>query len=272
MCGRSMRSSPWPIQTDPLPAHRVSSHRIFPVQRDRMRVCRTSGSNPVQSVGSEPRTRFAMRGSEARDPDASFRGTTRRRPETRSWPAVPGHSEGLLHWLGCDHLNPFLLPRRTLNPDNVQAGDELEVADVGGPDAIAELEGTDPDEQIGKRDTDPARLALSVDLAGAESDGDGHRLDGASGEQIVEETLPAVAAVGRVGAGDAVGKFEHGDHGNGDPLIAGFKGHAFEQLPGCPALAFSGNGRRRVQHQSQAGGSRGSRWAAMAEIGRASCR
>src|SRR5207253_7420282 len=67
-----------------------------------------------------------------------------------------------------------------------------------------------------------------------------------------------------VGAGDAVSEFEHGHNRNSESFIASFQYHAFEQLPGVLALAFGGDGGRRVEHQSQAGGSSGSRWEAIA--------
>ena len=107
-------------------------------------------------------------------------------------------------------------------------------------------------------------LARTVDLAGAKSDRYGHRLDGNTGEQFIQEALPAFAAFGCFGASNAVCEFEHGHNRNGDGVVAGFQRYGFEQLAGILALAFGGDGGRRVKYQSQAGGSSGSRWAAIA--------
>jgi hypothetical protein len=102
-------------------------------------------------------------------------------------------------------------------------------------------------------------LALAVDLSGAESDRYRYRLDGNASEQLVKKALPALAASGCIGSGNAVGEFKHGDDGNSDSFVASFQRHGFQELAGVLALPFGGNGRRRVQHQSQAGGSSGSR-------------
>ena len=80
-----------------------------------------------------------------------------------------------------------------------------------------------------------------------------------TGQQIVKETLPALAAFRGIGASDAVGEFEHGQHRDSDSFIASFQRHRLQELTGILALAFGGDGGRRVEYQSQAGGSRGSR-------------
>jgi hypothetical protein len=70
--------------------------------------------------------------------------------------------------------------------------------------------------------------------------------DGA--QQLVEEPLPLVPTLGSVRAGDAVGQFQHSDHGNGDFVVAGLEDNGLERLPGVLALPLGGDGRGGIQH------------------------
>lgn len=63
----------------------------------------------------------------------------------------------------------------------------------------------------------------------------------------------------RIGANEALRKLENGHHRNGDLLVSSFARHRLHQLAGGLALAFGGYSSRRVEQQSQAGGSNGSR-------------
>ena len=96
-------------------------------------------------------------------------------------------------------------------------------------------------------------------LPGAESDRDRYRLDRHAGEQFVEKALPALATFGCFGASDTMREFQHGDNGNSDSFIAGFEHYSFQELARVLTLSFGGNGGRGIEHQSQAGGSSGSR-------------
>src|SRR5471030_2597286 len=154
------------------------------------------------------------------------------------------------------------LARLKLN--DAQAGDQLEVADVCRSHSVSKLHCARSYQQIRKRNADTLGLALAVDLSGTNGDRDRDRLDGNTGQQLVKETLPPLAALGCVGASNAVREFEHRHHGNSDLFVTSFQRHGFEQLPGVLALAFGGDGRRRVEHQSQLGGSNASRCAATA--------
>ena len=57
----------------------------------------------------------------------------------------------------------------------------MKVADIGRPHTIAKLQCTRPDEQIGQRDADALRVALVIDLSGAQCNRHGYRLDGDAG-------------------------------------------------------------------------------------------
>ena len=54
-------------------------------------------------------------------------------------------------------------------------------------------------------------------------------------------------------------KFEQRDDGYSDVIVAGFGYDRFQQLPRIMARAFGGDGGGRIEDQSQAGGSSGSR-------------
>lgn len=77
--------------------------------------------------------------------------------------------------------------------------------------------------------------------------------------QFVEEALTFVTALQRIGPNDAMRKFEQRDDGYSDVIVAGFGYDRFQQLPRIMARAFGGDGGGRIEDQSQAGGSSGSR-------------
>jgi hypothetical protein len=53
-----------------------------------------------------------------------------------------------------------------------------------------------------------------------------YRLDGNAGDQLVKETLPALAAFRDISPGNGVGEFQHSDDGNSDPFITRFESPA----------------------------------------------
>lgn len=69
-------------------------------------------------------------------------------------------------------------------------------------------------------------------------------LDGNTGQQLVQETLPAFSAFSGNGAGDAMGEFEHGQDRDGDSLVTSFQRYGLEKLAVILTLAFGGNGGR----------------------------
>jgi hypothetical protein len=150
----------------------------------------------------------------------------------------------------------FILPSES---DNVQAVNLLEVTDIGGPDPITELKSRDSNRQIRERDADTLGLAQAIDPSGPDRDPDCYGLDWHAGQQFVEEPLASIAALGGIGSTDPVRKFKHGNHRDSDFVVAGSAGCVFEKLAGVLALALSGYGRRRIEHQSHWGGSRASR-------------
>ena len=76
--------------------------------------------------------------------------------------------------------------------NDAQAGDLLEMADVGRPDSIAEFQRSHSDQEIGEWDANALGLALTVDLSGPDRDLDGHGLDGDTAQQLVEKLLAFV--------------------------------------------------------------------------------
>jgi len=109
--------------------------------------------------------------------------------------------------------------------NHLQAGDQLKVTDIGRSHTVFEVEGGRPDQQIRQRNADAPRLALAVHLSGAKSDWNRDRLYGDTHQQFIKETLPLLAALWCVGAGDAVSKFKYRYDRNGDSVITSFQGH-----------------------------------------------
>ncbi len=83
-------------------------------------------------------------------------------------------------------------------------------------------------------------------------------------DQFCEKASAILAALRCVRPRDTVSEFEQRHHGYRDLIVASFDYDRFEQLPSVLARSFSGNGGGRIENQSQAGGSSGSRCAAMA--------
>lgn len=129
---------------------------------------------------------------------------------------------------------------------------------------VVEFERCNTDQQIRKRNADTVRPALSVDLPGTQRRRNRHRHDRDGTGQLSEKALAIMATLWRVCPRDAMSEFEHRHHGHGDLVITGFGNDPFEQLSGVPARSFGGNGGGGIEDQSQAGGSNGSRCAAIA--------
>ena len=120
--------------------------------------------------------------------------------------------------------------RESSELDDAESRDELKVTDVGGTHSIPEFESADPDQQIRERNADTPRLESARRSVPPGAQWDCHWLDGDTRQQFVEESLPAAAAFGCVGAGDAVGEFEDGHDRNRDLFIAALERDGFEQL------------------------------------------
>src|ERR1017187_1246324 len=98
-----------------------------------------------------------------------------------------------------------------LQRDDLQAGDHLEVAKVGGSHAVAEFQCGHPDQQIRQREADAFGLILAVDLPGAQRDRYGDGMDGQSREQLLNKLVPRRLSLWRIGAGRTVGQFDQRD-------------------------------------------------------------
>lgn len=129
-------------------------------------------------------------------------------------------------------------------PNDAQAGDLLEMADVSRPDSIAEFQCSHSDQEIGERNANALGLALTVDLSGPDRYLDGHGLDGNGGQQLVEESLTLVALLRRLSTADPVSEFQGSDYRDCDFVVAALVGDVFEQLAGVFTMALSGYGCR----------------------------
>jgi len=90
-----------------------------------------------------------------------------------------------------DRRHSFFRSRRD------RARDQRSVESPAGlPGAAADFQGTGPDRQMRERYAHTQSLALAVDPPGAESYRHSNRLDGNTIDQLVEKTLPALAAFG----------------------------------------------------------------------------
>jgi hypothetical protein len=126
-------------------------------------------------------------------------------------------------------------------------------------DGVADFERGHADQKIGKRNADSLRLTLAVDPPGAQRRGNRYRMRRHHAHQFVQEALTLFGALGRIGAHDAMREFKQRDDGYSDVVVAGFGYDRFQELPRIPASAFGGDGGGRIEDQSQAGGSSGSR-------------
>src|SRR5215831_7905011 len=70
------------------------------------------------------------------------------------------------------------LREQVLEPHHRKAGDFLEVAQIVGCDAVAQFQGCDSDQQIGKRKPHSFCLALTIDLSDTRSNWYGHQMNG----------------------------------------------------------------------------------------------
>ncbi|HUS05395.1 MAG TPA: hypothetical protein VMZ52_03820 [Bryobacteraceae bacterium] len=71
-------------------------------------------------------------------------------------------------------------------------------------------------------------MALAVDLPGTKSNPDGYRLDGDTYQEFIEESLPPVTALGRVGSANTVSEFKYRDNRKRDFIVTRFQRQGFE--------------------------------------------
>jgi hypothetical protein len=79
-----------------------------------------------------------------------------------------------------------------------------------------------------------------------------------------EKALAILVALRCIRPRDTESEFEERHHGYGDLIVTGLGYNPFEQLSCVPPRSFGGDGSGGVEDQSQAGGSSGSRCAAIA--------
>src|ERR1039457_2236199 len=79
----------------------------------------------------------------------------------------------------------------SLKLDDLQTGDEPEVAEIDGQDGEAKLQRRDADKQIAEGDGYALGLLFAVDLSGQQGRCFGVGIDGQIAEQFVDEGLAA---------------------------------------------------------------------------------
>jgi len=107
-----------------------------------------------------------------------------------------------------------------LQPDDVQARNAVEVAEVDRADRVAEFKGTSSDDEIGQRESDSLGGLLGANAA----DNLGGRFrDGMDGDvclQLIQELASHTGPLWRVGTINAVGEFRHGQRTDHDRDVA----------------------------------------------------
>ena len=89
------------------------------------------------------------------------------------------------------------IARDASSSDDVQVGDVLEVADIAGSDAEAELQSSGPDQQILERNGDSLFSLLAFDAAGKLGSLHGHRMQGHVANEFIDERLLALPPCAR---------------------------------------------------------------------------
>jgi hypothetical protein len=122
--------------------------------------------------------------------------------------------------------------------DDYQPWNHLEVAQIGGCNAVAKLQRRNADQQVGERHANALGSILAVDLTGSESYRSGYRMHWQSGHQFVEELPPRGVSFRRVSAGHSVRQFHQRNHRDGDIFAGRADGDFGQSLPGILTLAF----------------------------------
>ena len=145
-----------------------------------------------------------------------------------------------------------------------QAGDALEVAQIARCHTVAEFQGCDPDQHIGKREAHAFGLVLAVDLADAKGNRHSDRINGQGREQFLNKLLTFLFSLRCVDASRAVRQFEESNNLQGDFRLSGCAGDSREHLSCILPLALGFDQDAGIEDQSHAGGSSGSRWLSIA--------
>jgi len=149
---------------------------------------------------------------------------------------------------------------------NLQAGDEVEMPQIGGCHAIAELESRNTDKQIGKGQTNPLGRILAIQSSRMKRHRNRDGMDGNGTLEFLQKLLSGRPAFRSVGPNSAVREFHESHHGNGDVRKANLGGQRRECLSRVLAFAFRGNQHAGIENQSHDGGFSGSRCVSTASL------
>jgi hypothetical protein len=125
--------------------------------------------------------------------------------------------------------------------DDAESGDVLEVAVVASSDPEAELQGSGRGQQILESDAHSLLGLLAFDAAREFGRLDRHRMHRHVADEFIDESLPALPPLLRLGALDAVRQLDNGHYRKTglDFSIVGFK--VFQDLPYGVTLALGGD-------------------------------
>ena len=102
------------------------------------------------------------------------------------------------------------------------------MANVRCPHPVSQFQSACADQEVGQRNTDSGRQALAVDPPRSKRDRNRDWLNRHTCDQLIEESLAPVPALGSIGTSDAVGEFED--------LVADFEGEIVLFFDGTDAV------------------------------------
>ena len=113
---------------------------------------------------------------------------------------------------------------KKLKRDDFQIRDAIEVARIVGADRVAEFQRARADDQIDEGQIDSFNCLFSTNARDDFRCRFGDRVHRNVCLQFIDKLAAAIAALGRVGAVDAVSQFRHGHHRDDDRRIADISG------------------------------------------------
>jgi hypothetical protein len=124
---------------------------------------------------------------------------------------------------------------------------------------VACLKCSHADQQTGEGNTYARSLTFSIDSPGAQRNGNCHRISRNRAHQFIQKPLTLLQGFCRIGARYSVSEFEQCYDRYSDLIVFCFANHRFKQLPRIQSRTFGGYDYGRIENQTQAGGSSGSR-------------
>jgi hypothetical protein len=161
-----------------------------------------------------------------------------------------GGKEGNKRTAAEDH--DFAADWAVLERNDVEAGDEIEVSDVGGDNRVSDLKGGGTNEEVGKGEANAPCGVLAIDLAGTQSYSWGYWVEWHCRHDFVEKLQPSGFSLRFVRPCHAMRQFRKCQDGDGDTLANSSKGNGFEGLMGVLSFSFFRNENAGVEYQSHA--------------------